>query len=326
MFKSRSKSASEPASVTKSDGNGLFGSLRRSLHRTRDLLLTDVGDLLKPGTALDDATLEELETRLLQADVGIDATTAIIDNLRGKARAGSDKAPLELLRTAMLEILAPVSIPLTPQGSPGNPFVLLMVGVNGAGKTTTLGKLAARYQAEGHQVLLAAGDTFRHAAIEQLQTWGERSNLPVIAQSHGSDAASVVYDAISSARARGCDVVLADTAGRLHTKTHLMTELQKVRRVLDKFEPRPAFEIMLVLDAGTGQNALVQAREFNQLIGLTGITLTKLDGTAKGGVVFALAQSLQLPIRYIGVGEGLTDLRPFSAEQFVDALLTDSVD
>lgn len=301
---------------------GLLKSLQRGLSRTRDLLLTDVGDLVPRAGKIDEAALEELESRLLQADVGIEATTAILDNLRAQARKADAGSATDLLREAMLEVLRPVAIPLDVSSN-NQPFVIMAVGVNGVGKTTTIGKLAAHMRDADHKVLLAAADTFRVAAIEQLQEWGERSGLPVIAQVHGSDAASVVYDAIQSARARGCDVVLADTAGRLHTKDHLMTELQKVRRVLDKIEPRPDYEILLVIDASTGQNALVQAKEFHQAIGVTGIALTKLDGTARGGIVFALARNMGLPIRYIGVGERIEDLRPFDAEAFVDALLAD---
>lgn len=301
-------------------GGSLLGGLRKGLSRTRDLLFTDLGELLGGGR-LDDDTLDDLETRLLQADVGIEATTAIIEQLRRLARQQGDRAPLELLRQVMLELLAPVAKPLAVTAAPGNPFVILAVGVNGVGKTTTLGKLAAFYNSQDHKVLLAAGDTFRAAAIEQLQAWGKRTGLPVIAQPHGSDSASVIYDAIASARARDYDLVLADTAGRLHTKDNLMVELKKVRRVVDKFDPKPACEVLLVLDAGTGQNALAQAREFHQAVGITGLVLTKLDGTAKGGIVFSLARNLGLPIRFIGVGEQTGDLRPFDAAQFVDALL-----
>lgn len=317
MFGKRNHSKETPE---KPAAGGMLQSLRRGLSKTRDILLTDVSDLVPRGGKIDTAALEELEGRLLQADVGIEATETILDSLRERARKDDGSTPVELLRAAMLDILAPVAKPLTITAT-SKPFVIMAVGVNGVGKTTTLGKLAAHLRDGDYKVLLAAGDTFRAAAIEQLQEWGERTGLPVIAQSHGSDAASVVYDAIQAARARGSDVVLADTAGRLHTKGHLMTELQKVRRVLDKIEPAPDYEVLLVLDAGTGQNALVQAREFHQAVGLTGIALTKLDGTARGGIVFALARSLGLPIRYVGVGERLEDLKPFDAEAFVDALL-----
>ncbi|MDZ7735009.1 MAG: signal recognition particle-docking protein FtsY [Gammaproteobacteria bacterium] len=323
MFTKRSRQTSEPPASGPSAGGGLLNSLRRGLSKTRDVLLTDVGELVPRGGKIDEATLEELENRLLQADVGIEATTDIINNLRERAGRAGEAALVPLLREAMLDILRPVAQPLAITPAADNPFVIMMVGVNGVGKTTTIGKLAAHLRDADYRVLLAAGDTYRAAAIEQLQEWGERSNLPVITQPHGSDAASVVYDAIAAARARGCNVVLADTAGRLHTKGHLMSELQKIRRVIDKLEPRPPYEIMLVIDAGTGQNALAQAREFHQAIGLTGIALTKLDGTARGGIVFALARSLGLPIRYIGVGERLEDLRPFDAGAFVDALLAD---
>lgn len=320
MFSKRSKQSNAPATAEKS--GGLLKSLKRGLSKTRDLLLTDVGDLVPRGGRIDEVALEELENRLLQADVGIDATGAILDSLRERARKAGEGDPGDLLRAAMLDILAPVAQPLDVSTA-NKPFVIMAVGVNGVGKTTTLGKLAAHLRDSNHKVLLAAGDTFRAAAIEQLQEWGERTGLPVIAQSHGSDAASVVFDAIHSGRARGSDVVLADTAGRLHTKDYLMTELKKVRRVIDKIEPRPDYEVLLVIDASTGQNALVQAQEFHQAIGLTGIVLTKLDGTARGGIVFALARKLGLPIRYIGIGERLEDLRPFDAESFVDALLAE---
>ncbi len=319
MFSKRPKQ--DPTTSAGPGSGGLLKSLRRGLSKTRELLFTDVGDLVPRGGKIDEAALEELENRLLQADVGIEASGAILDNLRARARKSDDTSATALLRAAMLDILEPVAQPLQIAPDPQNPFVIMMVGVNGVGKTTTIGKLAAHYRDADYKVLMAAGDTFRAAAIEQLQEWGERAGIPVIAQQHGSDAASVVYDAIVAARARGCDVVLADTAGRLHTKGHLMSELQKVRRVIDKLEPRPPYEVMLVIDAATGQNALTQAREFHQSIGLTGIALTKLDGTARGGIVFALAQQLGLPIRYIGVGERLEDLRPFDAEAFVDALL-----
>ncbi|MDN5863511.1 MAG: signal recognition particle-docking protein FtsY [Salinisphaera sp.] len=299
---------------------GLLNSLKRGLSKTRELLLTDVGDLVSRGGRIDESALEELEGRLLQADVGIETTEVILDNLRERARRAGDANATTLLRAAMLDVLQPVAQPLDVNRT-NKPFVVMAVGVNGVGKTTTLGKLAVHLRDKNHSVLLAAADTFRAAAIEQLQEWGERSGLPVLAQPHGSDAASVVFDAIQAARARGIDVVLADTAGRLHTKSHLMTELQKVRRVLDKIEPQPEYEILLVIDASTGQNALVQAREFHRAVGLTGIALTKLDGTARGGIVFALARNLGLPIRYIGVGERPEDLRPFDAATFVDALL-----
>ncbi|MCS3903305.1 fused signal recognition particle receptor [Methylohalomonas lacus] len=320
MFSKGSKQSNDAPPAAAEKSGGLLKSLKRGLSKTRDLLLTDVGDLVPRGGKIDEAALEELENRLLQADVGIDATSAILDNLRERARKAGDGDPGDLLRAAMLDILAPVAQPLDVSTA-NKPFVIMAVGVNGVGKTTTLGKLGAHLRDSHHKVLLAAGDTFRAAAIEQLQEWGERTGLPVIAQSHGSDAASVVFDAIHSGRARGSDVVLADTAGRLHTKDYLMTELKKVRRVIDKIEPRPDYEVLLVIDASTGQNALVQAKEFHQAIGLTGIVLTKLDGTARGGIVFALAQNLGLPIRYIGVGERIEDLRPFDAESFVDALL-----
>ena len=302
--------------------NSLFGRLKNRLQKTRRNLLGGLADLLFGQRAIDDDVLEELETRLLLADVGVDATSAIVGDLtqrvsRRELRDG--QALLGALREQMVALLRPVSKPLAV--GPERPFVILMVGVNGVGKTTTIGKLAKRLQGQGHSVLLAAGDTFRAAAVEQLQVWGERNQLAVIAQQHGADSAAVIYDAIQSARARGSDVVIADTAGRLHTQANLMEELRKIKRVIGKQDATAPHEVMLVVDASTGQNALNQAQQFHQAVGLTGITLTKLDGTAKGGIVFAIAQRLNVPIRFIGVGESLDDMRPFVAEEFVDALL-----
>ena len=259
---------------------------------------------------------------LLSADVGIEATRRIMDEVRRRASSGGldgDAALAEALRDAMVDILEPVSRPLRP--SAANPFVILMVGVNGTGKTTSAAKLAHRFKDEGRSVLLAAGDTFRAAAIEQLQTWGERLAIPVIAQHSGSDSASVIYDALSSARARGTELLIADTAGRLHTQSGLMEELKKVRRVIQKLDAEAPHETLLVIDASTGQNALAQARHFAEAVGVSGLILTKLDGTAKGGIIFAIAQSLGIPIRCVGVGESLDDLRDFDARDFVDALL-----
>lgn len=305
-----------------SKAGGFFGRLKAALGRTRNALVGRLGALLAGRKVLDEQLVEDMETVLLSADVGIEATRRIIDDLRRRAAAGraGDEAALDAaLREAMVEILAPVCQPL--RVSDADPFVILMVGVNGTGKTTSAAKLAHRFKGDGRRVLLAAGDTFRAAAIEQLQTWGERLNVPVIAQHSGADSASVIYDALSSARARGTDLLIADTAGRLHTQSGLMEELKKVRRVIKKLDPDAPHETLLVIDASTGQNALAQARQFTEAVEVSGLVLTKLDGTAKGGIIFAIAQTLGIPIRYVGVGEGLDDLRDFDANDFVDALL-----
>ncbi|MFZ4790544.1 MAG: signal recognition particle-docking protein FtsY [Candidatus Competibacteraceae bacterium] len=298
-----------------------FARLRDRLRRTRHHLVSGLAGLFA-GRKLDDEALEELENRLLLADVGVDVTTRIIRRLteRVSRQALPDaSALLEALREELLAILAPCQQPWQPSDS--RPYVILTVGVNGAGKTTTIGKLAQRLQNEGHSVLLAAGDTFRAAAIEQLQVWGERNRIAVIAQRHGADSASVIYDAIQAGQARGIDVVIADTAGRLHTQANLMAELKKIKRVMGKVDPTAPQEVLLVLDASTGQNALNQAVQFHEAVGVTGLILTKLDGTAKGGIVFAIARRLGLPIRFIGVGESIEDLREFDAAEFVAALL-----
>jgi fused signal recognition particle receptor len=297
--------------------------LKNRLKRTRGSLVGGLSKLFG-GRAVDDEILEELETRLLLADVGVEATGAIIGKLTervSRKQLADIEALLTALRQEMLDILTPCDQPLAV--APGNqPFVILMVGVNGVGKTTTIGKLAKRLQAEGRSVLLAAGDTFRAAAVEQLQAWGERNQIPVIAQQQGADSASVIFDAIQAAAARGIEVVIADTAGRLHTQSNLMAELEKIKRVIGKIDPMAPHETMLVVDAGTGQNALSQAVQFHQAVTLSGITLTKLDGTAKGGIIFAIAKRLGVPIRFIGVGESIDDLRVFDAEEFVTALLS----
>ncbi|HEB66762.1 MAG TPA: signal recognition particle-docking protein FtsY, partial [Gammaproteobacteria bacterium] len=303
---------------------GLLARLRAGLSRTRSSLTGGLGSLFLGRKTLDDELMEELETRLLTADVGVETTRRIIDDLTARISRRELQDPQALyqaLKQEMLAILEPVSQPL--EIGDQRPFVILMVGVNGAGKTTTIGKLAKKLQKGGLSVMLAAGDTFRAAAVEQLQTWGERNDVPVIAQHAGADSASVIYDALQAAKARGIDVLIADTAGRLHTQSNLMEELKKVRRVMGKLDPEAPHEVMLVVDAGTGQNALRQAREFNEAVGVTGITLTKLDGTAKGGVIFAIANELQIPIRFIGIGEGIDDLRPFDAAEFVEALFAD---
>ena len=304
---------------------GLFGRLREGLSRTRAGFTDRVAALFGAGRRIDDDLLEELETLLITADVGTDATAEIIADLtRRVARRELDDAEAlyGALREDMLRLLEPVAVPLEPLPEAPRPFVILVVGVNGSGKTTTIGKLARRYGDDGRQVILAAGDTFRAAAVQQLQAWGERNGVPVVAQHTGADSASVVYDALQAATARELDVLLADTAGRLHTQGNLMEELKKVKRVLGKLDPGAPHEVLLVLDATNGQNALAQAVEFQSAVGVTGIALTKLDGTAKGGIVFAIAKRLGIPIRYVGVGEQAEDLRPFDAHAFVDALLS----
>ena len=310
------------AEKDKPDKSGLFSRLKEGLSRTRQSLTGGIADLVLGSKAIDDDLLEEIETMLLMADVGVDATREIIDKLTqqvARKELGDAETLMAALHDHMQTILDPVSHPLSPTAT-SSPFVILMVGINGAGKTTTIGKLAHRFQQDGKSVMLAAGDTFRAAAVEQLQTWGERNNIPVIAQQQGADAASVIFDALQSARSRGIDVLIADTAGRLHTQSNLMEELKKIKRVMGKVDEHAPHEVMLVVDAGTGQNALNQAQEFHKAVGLTGITLTKLDGTAKGGIVFAIARQLNIPLRFIGVGEGIENLREFNAREFVDAL------
>ena len=313
----------DPASEAPPERRGLFSRLRDRLARTRAQLGAGLSDLFLGRKRIDDDLLEELETLLLTADLGVEATGRIIGDLtqRVKRQSLSDpRALLAALKEDLRGILTAAQAPVR-EAAPGRPQVILVVGVNGAGKTTTIGKLAKRLQEEGNSVVLAAGDTFRAAAVEQLQTWGERNRVPVIAQQMGADSASVVFDALQAASARGADVLIADTAGRLHTKSNLMEELAKIARVLKKLDPEAPHEVMLVVDATTGQNALNQAVQFHRAVGLTGITLTKLDGTAKGGIVFAIAERLKVPIRFIGVGEGIEDLRPFDADEFLDALL-----
>jgi fused signal recognition particle receptor len=309
---------------TEEKKKGLFGRLKGALSRTREGLVEGIAELFVGAKRIDENLLEDIEYALLGADVGVDATDRIIADLtaRLKRKALNDEdAVFAALRENMVKILAPVSIPLDPRTSDGSPFVVLMVGVNGAGKTTTIGKLAQRWSGDGHKVMMAAGDTFRAAAVEQLQAWGERADVPVVAQHTGADSASVLFDALTAARARGMDILIGDTAGRLHTHGGLMDELRKVRRVIARIDNNAPHETLLVLDAGTGQNALSQARQFTEAVGVSGIVLTKLDGTARGGVILALAQAMELPIRFIGVGETAADLRPFDAEEFVDALL-----
>ncbi|NWL20041.1 signal recognition particle-docking protein FtsY [Pseudomonas umsongensis] len=304
---------------------GFFARLKQGLSKTSASIGEGMASLFLGRKAIDDELLDDLETRLLTADVGVEATSVIIQRLTQKVArkelADAD-ALYKSLQAELAAMLKPVEQPLKIT-SQNKPFVILVVGVNGAGKTTTIGKLAKKLQLEGKKVMLAAGDTFRAAAVEQLQVWGERNKIPVIAQHTGADSASVIFDAVQAAKARGIDVLIADTAGRLHTKDNLMEELKKVRRVIGKLDADAPHEVLLVLDAGTGQNAINQAKQFNQTVELTGLALTKLDGTAKGGVIFALAKQFGLPIRYIGVGEGIDDLRTFEAEPFVQALFAE---
>jgi fused signal recognition particle receptor len=311
-----------PATADNSSATSLFSRIKRGLARTGSAIGEGVGTILLGKKQIDDNLLEELETQLLSADVGIDATTVILDNLTGRVarkELTDGDALYEALKDNLYDMLQGSEAPLVIDTT-RKPFVILVVGVNGAGKTTTIGKLAMRLQKEGRSVMLAAGDTFRAAAVEQLQVWGERNNVPVIAQHTGADSASVIFDAVQAAQSRNIDVVIADTAGRLHNKSNLMEELKKVKRVMAKLDAQAPHEVLLVLDAGTGQNAINQAREFHHAVTVSGIALTKLDGTAKGGVIFAMSQALQLPIRFIGVGEQMEDLQVFNARDFIRAL------
>ena len=316
--------AAEPARSEETK-TGFFARLKQGLSKTSASIGEGMASLFLGKKIIDDELLEDIETRLLTADVGVEATSVIIQRLTQKVArkelADAD-ALYKSLQVELAAMLKPVEQPLKIT-SQNKPFVILVVGVNGAGKTTTIGKLAKKLQLEGKKVMLAAGDTFRAAAVEQLQVWGERNNIAVIAQHTGADSASVIFDAVQAAKARNIDVLIADTAGRLHTKDNLMEELKKVRRVIGKLDADAPHEVLLVLDAGTGQNAINQAKQFNQTVALTGLALTKLDGTAKGGVIFALAKQFGLPIRYIGVGEGIDDLRTFEAEPFVQALFAE---
>jgi fused signal recognition particle receptor len=302
---------------------GFFSRLATGLSKTRTGFSDGVANLLLGKKEIDDDLLEELETQLVMADVGVEATREIMAKLTervGRKELTDSDALFEALIKELQDILAPCEQPLVIGSANNKPYVILMVGINGVGKTTTIGKMAKQFQAKGKSVMLAAGDTFRAAAVEQLQVWGERNDVPVIAQHTGADSASVLYDALEAATARGTDILIADTAGRLHTKDNLMGELEKVVRVMKKIDPEAPHEVMLVLDAGTGQNAINQAVHFQKSVGVTGLTLTKLDGTAKGGVIFALAKQLALPVRFIGIGEGINDLRPFDANDFTRAL------
>ncbi len=312
----------QQAGATKPKKEGLFKRLRSGLAKTGSSITEGMGDLVLGKKKIDEDVLEDLETRLLMADVGMEATTRIIGDLTKRVsrdELSDGDALTEAMYTEMVKILRPVSKPLYVDDI--SPAVILLVGINGAGKTTTIGKLAKKFQSEGKSVMLAAGDTFRAAAVEQLQVWGERNNIPVIAQGTGADSASVIYDAMESAKAKNIDVLLADTAGRLHTQTNLMEELKKVKRVMQKIDPDAPHEVMLIVDASIGQNALAQAKEFDKALGLTGITVTKLDGTAKGGILFAIAEKVGIPVRFIGVGESIDDLQEFDAYEFTGALL-----
>lgn len=302
---------------------GLFSSLRSKLGKTRSSLTSGIADIFLGKKRIDDDLLEQLEDQLLMSDVGMEATQQIIQKLSqtlGRNEISDDNAVFSALEQAMQEILEVSNHPLriNPEHKP---FVILMTGINGAGKTTTIGKLAQKFSDQGLSVMLAAGDTFRAAAVEQLQSWGQRLDIPVISQGSGADAASVIYDALQAAQSRGIDVLIADTAGRLHTQNNLMNELEKIKRVMGKLDASAPHETLLVLDSGTGQNALSQARSFNDAIGINGIVLSKLDGTAKGGIVFSIAEKMKLPIRFIGVGETAEDLREFNADEFTKALL-----
>ncbi|WP_028238402.1 signal recognition particle-docking protein FtsY [Stutzerimonas azotifigens] len=304
---------------------GFFARLRQGLSKTSASLGEGMASLFLGKKAIDDELLEEIETRLLMADVGVEATAVILQNLTrrvARKELNDSGALYKALQEELAGLLRPVEQPLQVDAG-RQPYVILVVGVNGVGKTTTIGKLAKKLQRDGKKVMLAAGDTFRAAAVEQLQVWGERNAIPVIAQHTGADSASVIFDAVQAAKARGIDVLIADTAGRLHTKDNLMEELKKVRRVIGKLDETAPHEVLLVLDAGTGQNAISQTKQFNQAVALTGLALTKLDGTAKGGVIFALAKQFGIPIRFIGVGEAIDDLRTFEADAFVQALFTE---
>ncbi|VAW53878.1 Signal recognition particle receptor FtsY [hydrothermal vent metagenome] len=313
----------KPQEQPNASKQNIFNHLKSRLNKTRSGLTDGMADLLLGKKTIDEDLLEELEARLLTADVGVEATSRIITDLTQRISRKELQDPVTLFNAVcddMVEILQPVEQPLVINEDK-TPFVILVIGINGAGKTTTIGKLAKRFQNQGKTVMLAAGDTFRAAAVEQLQTWGERNNIHVASQGTGADSASVIFDAIESAASKNIDVVIADTAGRLHTQSHLMDELIKIKRVMQKLDNTAPHETLLVLDAGFGQNGLIQAQQFNDAMGLTGLVLTKLDGTAKGGILFAIAEKLGIPIRFIGVGESIDDLREFHATEFVDALL-----
>lgn len=316
------KDASDSPDDNEPVKKGFFSRMKAGLAKTRSGLSEGLANLLVGKKDIDEDLLEDLETQLIVADVGVEATNKIMEKLTErvtrKELLDSD-ALYDALIEELRDMLSVAQKPLVVDSSK-KPYVILMVGINGVGKTTTIGKLAKQFQRAGKSVMLAAGDTFRAAAVEQLQVWGERNDVPVIAQHTGADSASVLFDALQAAQSRGADILIADTAGRLHTKDNLMQELEKVVRVMKKLDPEAPHEVMLVLDAGTGQNAINQAKQFSQSVGVTGLTLTKLDGTAKGGIIFALANEFKLPVRFIGVGEGIDDLRPFNADEFTRAL------
>ncbi len=320
----------QPKAQEKKSKPGFFTRLKQGLSKTRRGFTDSIADLVLGKKEIDDDLLDDLEMILLTADVGIDATDRIIKTLTDQVSRQELRDPEALvsaLKSLLEEIIEPMSKPLdidTHIAQNKGPFVILMVGINGVGKTTTIGKLAKKYQEEGKSVMLAAGDTFRAAAVEQLQTWGERNNVPVMAQKTGADSAAVIFDAVQSAKAKNIDVLIADTAGRLHTQSNLMEELKKVKRVIAKVDETAPHEVMLVIDAGTGQNALNQAKQFQEAVDVSGITLTKLDGTAKGGIIYALAEQTQIPIRFIGVGESIDDLRAFESQSFTEALFDQS--
>jgi fused signal recognition particle receptor len=304
---------------------GLFASLREKLIKTRSNLSAGLANILLGKKQIDDDLLEQLEDQLLLADIGLPTTQKITSSLTdslNRKQLKDGETVLSVLKQTMADMLHSSAVPLNID-TQHKPYVILMVGINGAGKTTTAGKLAQKLKSEGHRVMLSAGDTFRAAAVEQLQAWGDRLDIPVVQQGQGADSASVIFDALQSAQARNIDVLIADTAGRLHTQSNLMEELEKIKRVLGKLDPTAPHETMLVLDAGTGQNSIAQATQFKQSVGVTGVTLTKLDGTAKGGMIFSVAEQLKLPIRFIGVGETVEDLRQFDSDEFVDALLSE---
>lgn len=305
-----------------SENTGFITKLRAGLNKGDSFLTRDLGTLFS-GDKLRDDAIEELESRLLMADAGIEATTWLIERLQSEVNAGRVKNEKQLravLKKFLVELLAPVSKPLNIPPFI-KPYILFVAGVNGVGKTTTIGKLASRLKKEGKTVLLAAGDTFRAAAVQQLTTWAERADVPILSQGEGADSASVIFDAVQSAKSRGIDVVIADTAGRLHTQAHLMEELRKIKRVVQKHDPYAPHEVLMVVDATTGGNALTQALQFHEAIGLTGIAITKLDGTAKGGILLAIARRMALPVRFVGLGEGVDDLEPFDAEAYAEALI-----
>ncbi len=322
MFGFGKKPSKASEATTEPEHQSLIARLKHGLKNTRSSLTQGISALVSGHQQIDDDLLEEIETQLLVADMGVEATQTIIQNLTqrvSRKQLKDGEALIAALREDMDKLLAPVSQPLSLNRDK-TPFVILVVGINGAGKTTTIGKLARKFKSDGHSVMLAAGDTFRAAAVEQLQVWGERNGIPVIAQHSGADSASVIFDAVNAAKSRNIDILIADTAGRLHTQSNLMEELKKVKRVMAKIDESAPHEVLLVLDAGTGQNGLNQAQQFNDAIGISGLVMTKLDGTAKGGIIFAIAQKLSIPIRYIGVGEGIDDLRPFNSKEFVEAL------